>query len=119
MNRRLPLTEAEVIPISDCEEPGVTKFMDVHSRLVSQTGHQPHEAHERDREVETAEGMHVERARLDLRQARRSACRPSRRKRRCAGCTTKPDTAQRQLSNGDRCATARDSAGGRAWIMLA
>jgi hypothetical protein len=60
-----PLAEAEVIPIGDCEEPDMAKFMDVHNGFVGVTGHQLREARERDLAVEAAEGVHFEHAWLD------------------------------------------------------
>jgi Protein of unknown function (DUF4242) len=65
MNRRGPLTEAEVTPIGDCQERDMAKFMDVHRGFVGVTEHQLREAHERDLAVESAEGVHVEHAWLD------------------------------------------------------
>jgi hypothetical protein len=40
-------------------------FMDIHSGFVGVTRQQLQEAHERDLEIEKAEGVHFERARLD------------------------------------------------------
>ncbi len=43
----------------------MAKFMDVHSGFTGVTGDQLREAHQRDLEVEAAEGVHFERAWLD------------------------------------------------------
>jgi hypothetical protein len=43
----------------------MAKFMDVHSGFIGVTEAQLREAHERDLEVEAAEGVHFERAWLD------------------------------------------------------
>ena len=43
----------------------MAKFMDVHSGFVGVTEAQLREAHERDLEIEAAEGVHFERAWLD------------------------------------------------------
>jgi hypothetical protein len=43
----------------------MAKFMDVHSGFVGVTADQLREAHQRDLEVEGAEGVHFERAWLD------------------------------------------------------
>jgi Protein of unknown function (DUF4242) len=43
----------------------MAKFMDVHSGFTGVTQDQLREAHERDLELEAAEGMHFERAWLD------------------------------------------------------
>jgi hypothetical protein len=43
----------------------MAKFMDVHSGFVGVTEEQLREAHERDLEIEGAEGVHFERAWLD------------------------------------------------------
>ena len=50
---------------SEAEEPGMAKFMDVHSGFVGVTGQQLKEAHERDLAIEKDEGVHFERAWLD------------------------------------------------------
>src|SRR5437764_2046714 len=65
MNHGGPQREAEVIPIADCQERGMAKFMDVHSGFVGVTEHQLREARERDLAVEAAEGVHFEHAWLD------------------------------------------------------
>jgi hypothetical protein len=57
--------EAGVVPIDDCEESDMAKFMDVHSGFVGVTEDQLRSAHERDLAVEAAEGVHFERAWLD------------------------------------------------------
>ena len=43
----------------------MAKFMDVHNGFVGVTAEQLREAHQRDLEVEAAEGVHFERAWLD------------------------------------------------------
>jgi Protein of unknown function (DUF4242) len=43
----------------------VARFMDVHSGFTGVTADQLHDAHERDLELEAAEGVHFERAWLD------------------------------------------------------
>ena len=53
------------MPIADCEEPDVAKFMDVHNGFVGVTELQLREARERDLAAETAEGVHFEHAWLD------------------------------------------------------
>jgi len=52
-------------PIGGREECGMAKFMDVHNGFVGVTAEQLREAHERDLEVEAAEGVHFEHAWLD------------------------------------------------------
>lgn len=43
----------------------MARFMDVHSGFTGVTADQLHDAHERDLELEAAEGVHFERAWLD------------------------------------------------------
>src|ERR1700726_4261102 len=57
--------QAGGIPIGDCKESGMAKFMDVHSGFVGVTEDQLREAHEHDLAIEAAEGVHFERAWLD------------------------------------------------------
>jgi hypothetical protein len=70
------------MPIGDCEEPGMAKFMDVHNGFVGVTERQLREVRERDLVTEAAEGVHLSRRGSTPGQARCSACRPGRRKRR-------------------------------------
>ena len=85
----------------------MAKFMDVHNGFVGVTEQQLREARECDLAVEAAEGVHFGAcAGSTPRQARRSACRPGRRKRRYAGCTPRPGTHERIAAPGS---SARNS----------
>jgi hypothetical protein len=53
------------MPIGDCEEPDVAKFMDVHTGFVGVTEPQLREACERDLAAQAPEGVHFEHAWLD------------------------------------------------------
>jgi hypothetical protein len=53
------------MPTTDVTESDMAKFMDVHNGFIGVTEAQLREAHERDLEVEAAEGVHFERAWLD------------------------------------------------------
>ena len=53
------------MPIADCEEPDVTKFMDIHNGFIGVTELQLREAVGRDLAAEAAEGVHFEHAWLD------------------------------------------------------
>jgi hypothetical protein len=86
---RLKLTR---LPIKIARRTEMAKFMDVHSGFTGVTEDQLREAHQRDLDIEAAEGVHFERAWLDPRVARCSACPPGRPRRRYGGCTRRPGT---------------------------
>jgi len=65
MNREAWRAEAEATTVTRQEESDMAKFMDVHSGFVGVTASQLREAHERDLAIESAEGVHFERAWLD------------------------------------------------------
>jgi hypothetical protein len=53
------------MPIADCEEPDMTKFMDIHNGFIGVTELQLREAVGRDLAAQAAEGVHFEHAWLD------------------------------------------------------
>jgi hypothetical protein len=65
MNRTALPAQTESTRINGQEESDMARFMDVHSGFVGVTESQLREAHERDLEIEAAEGVHFERAWLD------------------------------------------------------
>jgi hypothetical protein len=62
---RMPRRPKLNIATTDVTESDMAKFMDVHSGFIGVTEAQLREAHERDLEVEAAEGVHFGRAWLD------------------------------------------------------
>jgi hypothetical protein len=65
MKTRGSPADADRTTITAEQESDMAMFMDVHSGFVGVTESQLREAHERDLEIEAAEGVHFERAWLD------------------------------------------------------